>query len=138
MKIARRMASLLLIASVAFLLSTCSLASVSISDRISMFIQSLNGDRNDTYKNLDPNLPNPTAFDKTYWDTQIDPNSKPFSFTASNGTSNPSDVEGYITGNLGYNLKHKLIMVNVGSGVDDWRIHGLEYGNSSFTPYPGL
>ena len=137
MKIALRVTSLLFIASVAVLLSTCSLAAVSISDRISMFIQSLNGDRTDTYKNLDPNLPNPSAFDASYWEIYFPSGQKTFVYTSSNGTSNPSDVEGYIAGSGYPSTLHKFVMVNVGSGADDWRINSLQHG-ATFAHYPNL
>ena len=121
------------------LLATCMLPSVSISDRISMFVDSLNSDRSSTYKNLDPAIPAYSGSSPAYWDSLFAPADEPFSFSPNPpNTSNSSDVEVTILGGNGYSTLHKFIMVNVGTGSDDWRIHGLQYstnGGLNWTAY---
>jgi hypothetical protein len=130
---------LVLIAIATTFLTTCSLAPVSITDRINMFISSLNGDRSKTWENLDPNLPNPSSFDANYWGTYFAVADEPFVFASTNGTSNALDVEGNISGTTYGPILHKFIMVNIGTGSDDWRIHALQYYSlATFTDYPGL
>ncbi len=139
MKTGLRIFLFIVIGVFAIILSTCSLSSVSISDRISSFVSSLNGDRTNTYQNLDPSIAiyGPAAT-PSYWNTNFDPLDKPFSFSPNPpNTSNAADVEVNILGNNGYNELWKFSMSNVGTaGSDDWRIHNMAYslnGGVSFT-----
>jgi len=131
---------LIAIATIVGVLTTCSQQTpTSISDRINMFITSLNGDRTNTWQNLGSSVPNPSAFDANYWNTQFAPADEPFSFSGTNGTSNPSDVEGNITGTNYPSLLHKFVMENDGSGTDNWKIQSIQHQTGSgFTDYPGL
>ena len=128
MKTRMRNALLIVAATATTLLFNCALPPVSIEQRISDFVTSLNGDRSDTYTNLDPSiatysLGKPAA----YWDIIGPTTNVPFSYTPNPPvTSNPSDVEITISDNNGVVGLYKFVMVNIGTGSDNWVIHGLQ------------
>ncbi len=135
MKRARRVFLFFLFGMFVILLETCNLApSVSITDRITSFVNSLNTDRSTTSANLDPAVVAPT---QTQWDGFFGTSYEPYSFSPSPITSNPSDVETNITGAgaaVWGPFLYKFIMVNVGTGgSDDWRIHSLQINNPTWT-----
>ncbi len=132
MRFSLRTVLLILLVALTALLGSCSIASVSIADRISMFVSSLNTDRSTTSQNLDPATVAPTP---TQWNSFFGTQYEPYAFSPNppNNTSDPNNVQTNIigSGSSGWNFAYKFVMVNVGTGSDDWRIHSLYITNGS-------
>ncbi len=132
MKTALRIFGLVSFAMLPLLLETCMLASVSINDRISLFVSSLNSDRSTTNENLDPQIVAPTPGG---WDSFFGTSFEPYAYSPDPPTTySSSDAETVITGSGGSHwgpYLYKFVMVNVGTTAEDWRIHSLWISNGS-------
>ena len=122
MKTTLRITALALVAAATVMVLSCAPAPVSISDTVSSFITSLNGNRSDTYKNTSTSA---TAYVaariSTFWDLPFPPGMKPYSYSSLND-SNPSAVTLTITGN-GVSGSYTYMMSNdKNMGSDDWLI----------------
>ena len=130
MKTWMRLGLLAVLAVATIVLFSCAPKPVSITDRISDFVSSLNGDRSDTYTNLDPSiivysLGKPSA----YWDTFFPQSYKQYSFAPNSpDTSNSSAVVVTIQGSSGPPYPCSFAMENIGTLSDNWVIHGLVIG----------
>ncbi len=122
--------TLLIIAAITMtFLFSCSLAPVSIEDRIKDFVDSLNGDRSDTYKNLDPST---AAYSTTkpasFWETQFPDAQKPYTYSPNPpNTSTPTDVEVHIYDKSAVDMGlFQFVMVDVGTVSENWVINDLQ------------
>jgi hypothetical protein len=109
----------------AIYLNSCNLTKpISITDRITDFVTSLNGDRSDTFSNLDPSVVVYTLGKPAiYWATFF-PVGPTYSFAPNPpNTSSTSAVSVTINGTACV-----FNMVNTGSTSDNWVIHGLTVG----------
>ena len=128
MKTKIRIALLIVAAIAATLLFSCAPPAVSIDERISDFITSLNGDRTDTYTNLDPST---AAYSTTksagFWNTTVFSATKPYTYSpTSPSESTPTDVEITIYDSSAVSLGvFQFVMVNIGDKSDNWVIHDL-------------
>jgi hypothetical protein len=125
-----RIALLAIVGIATIALFSCAPAPVSIEDRISEFVGSLDGDRSDTYKNLDPSTAAYGLVDVDFWDTEFgDRTNAPYSYTPkSPDTSDPSDVEINISdksGPLGGGDPYQFVMRNIGDASDNWVIKDI-------------
>lgn len=125
MKTRIRITLLIVAAMTMTFLFSCSLSPISIEDRIKDFFDSLNGDRSDAYKNLDPStaaysLAKPAIF----WDTPFPEADEPYSYTSPN-TSTESDVTMTISGNGGPLGTYHFVMVDIGSPSENWVINDI-------------
>jgi hypothetical protein len=121
--------ALLIVAAIATtLLFSCAPPAVSIEQRISDFITSLNGDRTDTYTNLDPST---AAYSTTkpsgFWDTTFPGAKIPYSYSPNPpSTTTPTDVEITIYDKSAVTMGvFQFVMVNIGDKSDNWVIHDL-------------
>jgi hypothetical protein len=123
-----RIAFLIVAATATTLLFSCAPKPVSIEDRISDFVTSLNGDRTDTYTNLDPSTAAySTTKDPAFWDTHFDKTKKPFTYSPNPpSTSVPTDVEITITDSTTIGIVYQFVMVNIGDKSDNWVISDLK------------
>lgn len=125
----------LVAAALAFLWSCSGLTSpVSIEERITEFVTSLNGDRTDTYTNLDPSTAAYGATkDAAWWDAPFATADEPFSFSPDPPvTTDPTDVEVTISGG-GIGKLYKFVMVNTGTITDDWVINDIQLSTGAGT-----
>ena len=128
MKVSMRIPLLVVAAAAALLLFSCADKPVSIEDRIADFFTSLNGDRSDTYTNLDPStaaysLTKPASF----WDTPFAVATKPYSYTPNPpSTSTPSDVQITVVDSSGPTTLYRFVMVNIGKASDNWVINDIQ------------
>ncbi len=123
MKTRIRIALLVAAAMAMTFLFSCSLSPTSIKDRLSDFFSTLNGDRSETHKDLDPAISAYSTADATFWEIHFPAADKPYTYTSPD-TSTPSDVTTTITSNAGSNPWH-FEMVNIGSSSDNWVIHQI-------------
>ncbi len=100
---------------------------VSIATRISDFVTSLNGDRTDTYKNLNSSIAAyQAAATPTYWDTHFATTDEPFSVdTSALNISDPTDVLATISYGGGLNKQYKFNMINTGVTAEVWYIDDI-------------
>ena len=122
MKTTLRITALALVAAATVMVLSCAPAPVSISDTVSSFITSLNGNRSDTYKNTSTSA---TAYAaariSTFWDLPFTPLGKPYSYSGLND-SNPAAVTLTITAN-GLSTAWTFMLVNdKNMDSDDWLI----------------
>jgi hypothetical protein len=135
MKTRARIALLAIVGIATIALFSCAPAPVSIEDRISEFVSSLNGDRSDTYTNLDPGT---AAYGEgkiaSFWDTAFDVRANaPFTYTPkSPDTSDPSDVEITVNDSAGFVGLYKFVMRNIGDASDNWVIKDILVHNGVF------
>ena len=122
MKTTLRITALALVAAATALVLSCALTPVSISDTVSSFITSLNGNRSDTYKNTSISATDyAAARTSTFWDVVFPTAMKPYSYSGLND-SDPSAVTLTITGN-GIPGAYTFVMVNDKNlGSDNWLI----------------
>ena len=108
---------------------------VSITGRISSFVDSLNGSRSDTYANLDPSTAAYTGTQlASWWDSPFGVADEPYTYTpASPDTTTPTDVEVTIKGANGFSKLYKFVMVNVGTVVDSWLISDIQVSTGTGT-----
>jgi len=128
MKTMARLGLLAAIAVATSLLISCAPKAVSITDRISDFVSSLNGDCSDTYTNLDPSIPmyNIGKVPSVWTAALFPPGNKPYLFTPDPPvTSDPSAVDVTING-TGYSIQYRFVMVDIGTLSENWVIHGLQ------------
>jgi hypothetical protein len=131
MKTRKRIALLIVAAIATTLLFSCAPKSVSIEERISDFFTSLNGDRTDTYTNLDPS----TAAYSTgraagFWTLPFGAQAAaPFTYSPNPPvTTDPSNVVLTVSDNGGIIAPdYKFVMVNIGSGSDNWVISDIQH-----------
>jgi hypothetical protein len=135
-----RIALLAIVGIATIALFSCAPAPVSIEDRISEFVGSLDGDRSDTYKNLDPSTAAYGLVNAAFWDTEFgDKTNAPYSYTLkSPDTSNASDVEIAISDNSVPLGIYQFVMRNTGDASDNWVIKDIRTppggsGNSIFS-----
>ncbi|MGD0724192.1 MAG: hypothetical protein ABSB63_01365 [Spirochaetia bacterium] len=126
METRKRIALLIVAATATMLLFSCALKSTSIDERISDFFTSLNGDRTDTYTNLDPStaaysLAKPFGF----WDTPFPVGSEPYTYSGLNTTPS-SDVTMTISDKTSSMGVYHFVMVNIGTTSDNWVISDIQ------------
>jgi hypothetical protein len=126
MKTRMRITLLIIAAITMTFLFSCSLSPVSIEDRIKDFMDSLNGDRSDTYKNLDPSTAAySTAKPASFWDTPFAELNRPYSYSGLN-TSAPSDVTATINDKSVSMGVYHFVMVDVGTVSENWVIKDIQ------------
>jgi hypothetical protein len=131
MKARMRIPLLLVAAAATVVLFSCAPKAVSIDDRIADFFTSLNGDRTDTYTNLDPSsAAYATARAAGYWTSPFGPQSAaPFTYTPNPPvTTDPSNIVLTVSDSSGLlSPDYKFVMVNIGSGSDNWVISDIQH-----------
>ena len=122
MKTTLRITAFTLVAAATVLVMSCALAPVSISDTVSSFINSLNGDRSDTYKSTSTSATDYAAARiSAFWGIPFPLGAKPYSYSGLND-SNPAAVTLTITANSVAG-SYTFIMVNdKNMGSDNWLI----------------
>ena len=125
MKAPTRIALLIVAALATTFLFNCSLSSTSITDRLSDFFSTLNGDRSETHKDLDPAIAAYSTADAGFWETHFPAGNEPYSYTAPN-TGTPTDVTTTISDKTGTIGLWHFDMVNTGSSSsENWVIHDI-------------
>jgi hypothetical protein len=135
MRTTLRILLLALLALATVLITSCAPSPVSISDRITMFVTSLNGNMKDTYTNMDPNaaqIANGTAKADTFWSAAF-PQTRPLAIVTMN-TNNPSAVTLQLSSNGSpYTPTYTLVMVNSPNmGSDNWLISQISWTTTIF------
>ena len=122
MKTILRITAFALVAAAALVVLSCKLPAVSISDTVNAFINSLNGDRSDTYKSTSTSATDYAAARiASFWNLPFPTAMKPYSFSGLND-SNPAAVTLTITGN-GVPGSYTFMMSNdQNMGSDNWLI----------------
>ena len=125
MKTRARITLLVAAAMTVTLLFSCSLAPVSIKDRINDFFDSLNtSDRSDTHKNLDPDTAAYSTADNTFWEGAFPVGERPFSYSGLD-TSDESNVTMNISNNSISLGPYHFVMVDIGSPAENWVINDI-------------
>jgi hypothetical protein len=129
-----RITALAVIAIATVVLFSCSTNPVSIVDRLNDFISSLNGDRTNTYTNLDSSTSAYSlAKPASWWDTPFPVASETYSSPTTPVMTNPADVEITINGTGGFTHLYKFVMVNAGTTSDNWVINDIQVMSGVFT-----
>jgi hypothetical protein len=112
-------------------LISCGPAPVSIEQRISTFVTSLNGSRTDTYTNIDPASPGYSlTANAAYWNTLMTGTTGPYTYPAPN-TSNASSVTVVVTGASGPSHTFLFAFVNIGAISANWVIEHMSFDSVS-------
>jgi hypothetical protein len=113
---------------------------VTIEQRISDFVTSLNGDRTDTYKNLDTSIAAyQAAATPTYWDTLFGTADKPYAVdTSALDKSDVTKIPVTITGANGFSKAYQFYMVNSGTLAEVWVIHDILLYNSGTSAWVSI
>jgi hypothetical protein len=126
MKSSIRIPLFALAAAATVFLFSCAEKPVSITDRIGEFFTSLNGDRSDTYTNLDPSTAAYTlAKPASFWKIAFDDAKIPYSYSNLD-TSTPADVTLTIDNKLVTMGVYHFVMVNIGTAMDNWVIDDIQ------------
>jgi hypothetical protein len=131
MRTTQRILLLTLLALAAAMIVSCGPPPVSIGDRLSMFITSLNDGMTDTYTHTDPNAAQYNAAKaSTFWSSAF-PQTRPLALVTSD-TSNSSAVTMTLSSNGSpYSPSYTLVMVNnKNAGSDNWLISQISWGAS--------
>lgn len=130
---------LLVVATAAtMLLFSCAEKAVSIEERIADFFTSLNGDRTDTYTNLNPGTTAYTTGKPAgFWDIPFGlKTADPFTYSPNPPvTTDPLNIVLTVSDNVGVLVPdYKFVMVNIGSSSDNWVISDIQHpaGTSIF------
>ena len=107
---------------------------VSITERITTFVTSLNGDRSTTKDNLDTLIPAYAAVTAAWWENPFAAADKTYTVdTTGLVTTDPTDVQVSIKGANGFNKLYKFSMVNTGTLAEVWVIHDLSVSTGTST-----
>ncbi len=136
MKASMRIPLLLVAAAATVVLFSCAPKAESIDERIADFFTSLNGDRIDTYTNLDPSTAAySTGKPAGFWDIPFGlKTAAPFTYTPNPPvTTDPSNIVLTVSENGGtINPDYKFVMVNIGSSADNWVMSDIQHPTTIF------
>jgi len=133
MRTTLRILLLALLALATALILSCAPPPVSISDRITMFVTSLNGNMTDTYTNTATNAAQyDNAKTASFWSSAF-PQTRPLAIVTVN-TNNPSAVTLQLSSTgTPYTPTYTLVMVNSPTmGSDNWLISQISWPGPIF------